>query len=158
MSVAIVTMIKSNFTNNTITSSSVPQYDWTISQKNYILGIFLIGYVTSQLFVGRICELVGPRKVLGYSIFLTAIITLLIPVLCEYGFFIVVIVRYFIGVFSGPIMSAYTVLVAKWIPSNNRSKMMSNMSAVPLGVVITYQLSGYLNYYHGLVFFMLPVL
>ncbi|RXG50904.1 hypothetical protein Avbf_05173 [Armadillidium vulgare] len=55
-------------------------FTWDEFTQSLILGSFSWGYFWLQIPGGRLSEIIGPRRVIGYSILGSAILTLFIPV------------------------------------------------------------------------------
>lgn len=55
------------------------EFAWDEYRQGIILGSFFWGYVMTQIPGGRLAELFGGRKLLGYGILSTSVFTLLTP-------------------------------------------------------------------------------
>ena len=55
------------------------EFDWNEKTQSVILGSFFWGYIITNLIGGRIAELVGGKKVYGFGILLTSVLTFLTP-------------------------------------------------------------------------------
>lgn len=56
------------------------EFEWDQYTQGIILGSFFYGYVITQLPGGRIAEVLGAKWMFGLGIFLTAVLTLFIPI------------------------------------------------------------------------------
>lgn len=158
LTIAIVEMIfdeKDNHTliTNVTDSLNVTQhpghieqtrYHWDTKQKNHLLGSFFWGYILTELPGGRLAEIIGARRVFGYSTLLASICTLLSPAAAAAGYWWIVVLRIFLGFFLGATWPAILPLASKWIPPMDRSKFMSNMMASSLGAALTMLICGFL--------------
>ncbi|KAH9634253.1 hypothetical protein HF086_011513 [Spodoptera exigua] len=106
------------------------RYHWDTKQKNHLLGCFFWGYVLTELPGGRLAEIIGARRVFGYSTLLASILTLLTPGSAALGFGWIVAVRVLLGFLLGATWPAILPMASKWIPPMDRSKFMSNMMEV----------------------------
>lgn len=95
LSVAIVAMVGHQTDNNNNTnvtgqclasnsgsdSSSVKpgQFEWTENERSILLGAFFYGYVITQLPAGFLSERYGAKWIFGVAMFVTALLSLLIP-------------------------------------------------------------------------------
>ncbi|XP_060804821.1 sialin [Amyelois transitella] len=164
LTIAIVEMIygdKDNHTailNSTHESLNVTQhpetvqqtrYHWDTKQKNHLLGCFFWGYVLTELPGGRLAEVIGARRVFGYSTLLASILTLLTPGAAALGFGWAVASRVVLGFLLGATWPAILPMASKWIPPMDRSKFMSNMMASSLGAAITMPICGFLIAHFG---------
>lgn len=148
LTIAIVDMIQPS-SNTTATNSTVPpveetRFDWTIQQKNDILGSFFWGYVLTELPGGRMAELVGARKIFGGGMLIASILTILTPAACYLNYYVILILRAVLGFFLGATWPAILPMAAKWIPPMDRSKFIANMMASSLGAALTMPACGYL--------------
>ncbi|XP_063365902.1 sialin [Cydia amplana] len=120
------------------------RYQWDTTQKNMLLGCFFWGYVLTELPGGRLAEIIGARRVFGYSTLLASILTLLSPAAAATGFGWIVALRVLLGFLLGATWPAILPMASKWIPPMDRSKFMSNMMASSLGAAITMPICGFL--------------
>ncbi|CAD1480335.1 unnamed protein product [Heterotrigona itama] len=73
------------------------KYPWNEYQINLVLGSFFWGYVCTELPGGRLAEVVGPKRVFGYSMLVSSAITFLTPLSATYGYVAVVLLRTLLG-------------------------------------------------------------
>ncbi|XP_076756009.1 putative inorganic phosphate cotransporter [Xylocopa sonorina] len=120
------------------------RYPWNEYQVNLVLGSFFWGYVCTELPGGRLAEIVGPKRVFGYSMLVGSVITFLTPFTASYGYVAVAALRLLLGLMLGATWPAIQPMTARWIPPTERSKFVSNMMASSLGAAVTMPLSGFL--------------
>ncbi|XP_049876102.1 sialin [Pectinophora gossypiella] len=125
------------------------RYHWDTKEKNLLLGCFFWGYVLTELPGGRLAEIIGARRVFGYSTLLASVLTLLTPGAAAAGFGWVVAVRVILGFLLGATWPAILPMASKWIPPMDRSKFMSNMMASSLGAAMTMPICGFLIAHFG---------
>ncbi|XP_054268853.1 sialin-like [Macrosteles quadrilineatus] len=125
------------------------RFPWDAKQQNMIIGSFFWGYICTELPGGRLAEMVGARRVFGYSMLAAAIITLITPLATRVGYVVVVISRVLLGFMLGATWPSVQPMAAKWIPPNERSKFISNMMASSLGAAITLPVCGFLIAHFG---------
>ncbi|XP_072944504.1 sialin isoform X2 [Epargyreus clarus] len=154
--IAIVEMIydaKDNATATTLANHpehiEQTRYHWDTKQKNLLLGCFFWGYVLTELPGGRLAEVIGARRVFGYSTLLASVLTLLTPGAAAAGFGWVVALRVVLGFLLGATWPAILPMASKWIPPMDRSKFMSNMMASSLGAALTMPICGFLIAHFG---------
>ncbi|XP_053611221.1 sialin [Plodia interpunctella] len=144
-----------NITHDSLNVTQHPEaiqqtrYHWDTKQKNLLLGCFFWGYVLTELPGGRLAEIIGARRVFGYSTLLASIITLLTPAAAALGFGWAVASRVVLGFLLGATWPAILPMASKWIPPMDRSKFMSNMMASSLGAAITMPICGFLIAHFG---------
>uniref|UniRef100_A0A1B6JRD3 Major facilitator superfamily (MFS) profile domain-containing protein n=1 Tax=Homalodisca liturata TaxID=320908 RepID=A0A1B6JRD3_9HEMI len=148
--VAAEPVVPSNKTiDDQLTTVSAPvdtgiRFDWDAKEQNIIIGSFFWGYICTELPGGRLAELIGARRVFGYSTLTAALITLITPMAARLSYIAVVITRVILGFMLGATWPAMHPMAAKWIPPNERSKFISNMMASSLGAGITLPVCGFL--------------
>uniref|UniRef100_A0A182VUX8 Major facilitator superfamily (MFS) profile domain-containing protein n=1 Tax=Anopheles minimus TaxID=112268 RepID=A0A182VUX8_9DIPT len=133
---------------STTTESSVideaDKFEWDARQQNLMLGSFFWGYVLTELPGGRLAEIIGGRRVFGYSMLWASLLTLLTPLASNTHYIAVVVLRAVLGFFLGASWPAIHPLTAVWIPPMDRSKFIANMMASSLGAAITMPICGFL--------------
>ncbi|CAH1115962.1 unnamed protein product [Phaedon cochleariae] len=149
--IAIVDMINApaNLTNvnaneTTVSRLEETRFDWTISQKNELIGSFFWGYVLTELPGGRMAEIVGARKIFGGGMLLASLLTVLTPAACHLDYYVVLVMRAALGFCLGATWPAIPPMAAKWIPPMERSNFIANMMASSLGAALTLPVCGYL--------------
>ncbi|XP_053690562.1 sialin [Sabethes cyaneus] len=120
------------------------KFEWDAYQQNMMLGSFFWGYILTELPGGRLAEVIGGRRVFGYSMLFASILTLFLPIAAYTHYMAVVILRAVLGFFLGASWPAIHPLTAVWIPPMDRSKFISNMMASSLGAAITMPICGFL--------------
>ncbi|XP_017789398.1 PREDICTED: putative inorganic phosphate cotransporter isoform X2 [Habropoda laboriosa] len=120
------------------------RYPWNEYQVNLVLGSFFWGYICTELPGGRLAEIIGPKRVFGYSMLVSSAITFLTPLCATYGYIAVAALRTILGLMLGATWPAMQPMTARWIPPSERSKFVSNMMASSLGAAITMPSCGFL--------------
>ncbi|KAI4490216.1 hypothetical protein M0802_010850 [Mischocyttarus mexicanus] len=148
-SIEIVTNDQSTTNGSMLTSighevSAETRYPWNEYEVNLILGSFYWGYICTEIPGGRMAEIIGTKRVFGYSMLVSSAITLLIPLFSTFGYVALVILRIALGFMLGATWPAIHPMIARWIPPTERSKFVSNMMASSLGAAITLPICGYL--------------
>lgn len=120
------------------------RYAWNEYEVNQILGSFFWGYICTELPGGRLAEIIGARRVFGYSMLAASATTLLTPLAATIGYEAVAALRVILGFMLGATWPAIHPMTARWIPPMERSKFIANMMASSLGAAITMPICGYL--------------
>ncbi|XP_071438758.1 sialin [Hetaerina americana] len=128
----------------TAAAPSGMRFDWDEYTQNLILGCFFWGYICTELPGGRLAEVVGARRVFGYSMLSASALTLLTPPVAQLSHVALIILRVILGFMLGATWPAMHPMAAKWIPPMERSKFISNMMASSLGAAITMPVCGFL--------------
>ncbi|XP_052126714.1 sialin [Frankliniella occidentalis] len=157
LTIAIVEMVRGNnatVANATDSMEAVSErfttadgrtwFVWDEHKQNLILGSFFWGYLMTELPGGRLAEVVGARRVLGVSMLLSSLLTLVTPVAANLSYLAIVALRAVIGFLLGVTWPAMLPMAAQWIPPADRSKFMSNMMASSLGAAVTMPICGQL--------------
>lgn len=119
--------------------------DWNETQRQTIIGIFFWGFALTKIPSGRLAEVVGPRKVTGYSMLLASILTILTPKISYYcHYYILLISRILMGFFVGASWPAVMPLAPKWVPPHEQTVFVSCISSSALGTAIAFQSCGFL--------------
>ena len=98
------------------------EYSWTYSQRGHVLSSFFWGYASMQIASGFLVTRYGSRKMLAISMIGSSVFSAAFPLTCRTGSIVVPCVcRAMMGVFQGPMYSAYAVIVGKWLTKQQRS-------------------------------------
>lgn len=73
------------------------RYAWDEYQVNLILGSFFWGYICTELPGGRLAEIIGARRVFGYSMLAASLVTLLTPLAATISYSAVAALRVILG-------------------------------------------------------------
>ncbi|SPP81431.1 putative inorganic phosphate cotransporter [Drosophila guanche] len=105
-------------------TSSGGIYDWSEELQGLILSSFYIGYIVTHIPGGLLAEKFGGKWTLGLGILSTAAFTMLTPLAIEKGGSDWLIVsRVLMGLGEGTTFPALSVLLAAWVPANERGKL-----------------------------------
>ncbi|XP_010250273.1 PREDICTED: probable anion transporter 6, chloroplastic isoform X2 [Nelumbo nucifera] len=100
------------------------QFGWTSSMAGLVQSSFFWGYALSQLPGGWLAKIFGGRKILEVGVFSWSVATILVPLVS--GFLPgLVFSRILVGIGEGVSPSAATDLIARFIPSAERSRAVS---------------------------------
>lgn len=136
-------------TNTTEPEEYSDKYAWDKYDQNFLLGSFYVGYVLTELPGGRLAEIIGARRVFGYSMLTASLVTLLTPVAADWSFMAVLVLRILLGMSLGATWPSMPPMASKWIPPHDRSKFIANMMASSLGAAFTMPVCGFLIYNFG---------
>ena len=173
LSILIVAMVKeprnksSNFNNLTCsdnlistdtTSSNVTEeqsnesikFDWGPFEQGQILAAFSYGYIATQIIGGRLAERFGSKKVYGGALFLTGIVTFLLPAAAKLGSGVFIALRILQGVLEGASFPSLHALTARWIPPSKRNTFIAgSYFGSVFSKIITYPMCGALADEYG---------
>jgi len=157
MSVAIVAMVKPD-NDSTIIGTECPMrnesddntsptgdFEWTQTEQSWILSSFFYGYAFSQPFAGLIAGRYGGKWVFGLGNFITAVGTLLSPVIANLSKELFIVIRVIEGLAEGFCFPAWSALCGKWVPQQERSSLFAVVLAgAQAGTVICLPICGLL--------------
>jgi MFS transporter, ACS family, glucarate transporter len=129
------------------------EYHLSQVELGWIFSAFLIGYAAFQAPGGRLADRFGPRKILAlgtvwWGVF-TALTALVSPTLAGV-IFVLIAVRFALGLGEAVVYPASNRLVAKWIPSSERGIANGFIFAgVGAGAGITPPLIAYILMHYG---------
>ncbi|PSN33884.1 Sialin [Blattella germanica] len=169
LSVAIVAMVKSgsedvtqslvmNMTGESedldvcpggdVSSDSADQegeFDWSEDVQGYALSAYYYGYVATQLFGGRLSEVIGSKLVLGPGVFVAGLVTLFSPMAAKLDISAFIAARVLVGAASGLVIPSMNNILVKWFVPEEMSFIGGIMMAgIPAGTCISMVLSGVL--------------
>ncbi|XP_067665281.1 sialin-like [Haliotis asinina] len=161
LSVALVAMVNSTHTESDLNDSSeceapggfsnttvhaTGEFNWDEQTQGLILGSFFYGYITTQVPGGYLALKFGAKRLYGFGILCTAILTLLTPLAARLGGLPVFIaVRVLEGIGEGVTFPAMHAMWGNWAPILERSKLAGfSYAGAQLGVVFSMPVSGLL--------------
>ncbi|XP_053607893.1 putative inorganic phosphate cotransporter [Plodia interpunctella] len=115
----------SNVTNVTaVIIDNHDRYDWSESTQGFLLSAFYYGYILTHLPGGLLAEKFGGKWTVGVGLLVTSLATIVSPLAVKFGgatglFFI----RALEGAGEGPVTPAFVLLLARWIPPSERSRL-----------------------------------
>ncbi|GBO04148.1 Sialin, partial [Araneus ventricosus] len=139
-------LLKHEPNSSSSSSDSNGDFDWDASTQSIILGSFFYGYVITQIPGGVIAEKYGAKWLFGIGVFITSVLTLLTPYAAFWGVWPLIIVRAIEGLGEGVTYPAMNVLIGRWAPKNERSRMVTvTYTGSSVGSVVSFALSGIIS-------------
>ena len=128
-----------------MTADGQTRFCWSDSQQGLLKSAFFWGYLVLQIHGGTLAEKYGTRKVLGIALLISAILTLLTPVIAKWNIWALFVSRILIGIAEAVTFPSLPPLLQKWVPESEKSKFISfTYTGGNLGTVITYPLCGFI--------------
>lgn len=95
------------------------EFAWDEYRQGIILGSFFWGYVMTQIPGGRLAELFGGRKLLGFGVLSTSVFTLLTPWAARVSDTLLIFCRVLMGL--GEVLPSADISVSEktWQPDEN---------------------------------------
>ncbi|XP_030377865.1 putative inorganic phosphate cotransporter isoform X2 [Scaptodrosophila lebanonensis] len=127
-------------------AASTGTYDWSEQLQGYILSSFYIGYLISQVPGGILADKIGYKWVLGLSVFISGLCTVISPITITVGgAYALIVVRIIMGLSQGPIFPAMTVMLSVWVPARERGTLGTLCySGSTVGIIVSNAVSGVL--------------
>lgn len=123
----------------------VGPFVWDDTIQGLVLASYFYGYILTQVIGGWVAEKFSAKHVFGVGAVLNIICTLLTPLAANLHWVAVIVLRIIMGIGGGVTLPGMHVLIAKWAPPNERSKIASTVYAgMTLGTLVTMPLSGVL--------------
>ncbi|XP_014286471.1 sialin isoform X1 [Halyomorpha halys] len=145
LSVAIVVMAQNRtiiLPNGTKTYQP-PEFDWGNGVEGVILSSFFYGYILTQVIGGWLACKYGGKNLFGLGVGVTALFTVLTPLLARTSVYLLVIGRVVEGLFEGVTFPAMYGVWSKWSPPEERSRLVAiSYSGCYFGTVAALPLCG----------------
>jgi MFS family permease len=137
-----ITLSNGDFNSATYNETFVKnntKFDWSPTMQGFVLGAFYYGYVLTQIIGGRLAEKYGTKKIYGGGLFMTAVITFLLPLAAKLSVHLFIVLRAFQGVCEGVTFPSLHAMTARWIPPLERSSFISrSYFGTVLGTLFTF--------------------
>ncbi|XP_071038090.1 sialin isoform X2 [Parasteatoda tepidariorum] len=122
------------------------EFEWNSDLQGQVVGSYFYGYLLSQIPGGMISEKYGAKWVYGLGVFGSAIASLLTPIAARLNVWALIFARVAVGFSGGIAYPAMNVLVSRWAPKMERSRISTAMYAGGLlGTLITNAFTGILS-------------
>ncbi|RXG68326.1 Sialin [Armadillidium vulgare] len=120
-------------------------FAWDENIQGLILAAYFYGYIVTQVPGGWVAEKFSAKHVFGVGALVNAICALITPVAAQTSYIFLVVMRIIMGIAGGVTLPGMHVLVAKWAPPQERSKISSTVYAgMTLGTLVCMPFSGLL--------------
>ncbi|KAH8234393.1 hypothetical protein KR038_009079, partial [Drosophila bunnanda] len=111
-------------TNAESTNPDFPEYDWTTSQKSYILSSFYWGYIFTQFLGGYLCKRFGVKSVMFWGSFCSGVFSALTPLFIGFGGWQAYCgIRVLMGFSQGLLFPCIHQHLARWSPPKERNRL-----------------------------------
>lgn len=101
------------------------QYGWSTATMGLVNSSFFWGYLLTQIAGGVWADRLGGKLVLGLGVLWWSLATAATPLAAQAGLPALLAVRCLMGVGEGVAMPAMNALLAKWVPSGERSRSLA---------------------------------
>lgn len=115
----------------------------TSGQRGTVLAAFFYGYFVTGLLGGRLAELYGTKLVLGGSVFLGSILTLLTPIAARFHYWALIALRAAMGLGQGVAYPSMHAMIARWVPPLEKPRFTAFVFLSScLGIIVTMPMCG----------------
>src|SRR5882757_3504356 len=90
----------------------------------WVQSAFVLGYALFQAPAGRLADRIGPRKIIAWGVIWWGVFTVMITLVpgISTALWIIIGIRFALGIGEAVIYPASNTIVAAWIPSRERGK------------------------------------
>ncbi|KAK3932168.1 Putative inorganic phosphate cotransporter [Frankliniella fusca] len=111
-----------NLCRSPFLSRDAQVYDWSQSERGYVLSAFFWGYVVMQVPGATLSNLYGPRWFIFSGVAGSGLLTLLTPLAASWGPYPVCALRVLQGLCQGLIFPCIHYMLGRWAPPVERSR------------------------------------
>ncbi|XP_063407956.1 sialin-like isoform X3 [Mytilus trossulus] len=127
------------------TTVKVGEFNWDQNTQGIILGSFFYGYICTQIIGGKMAEIIGGKRMFGFGVLCTAVLTMLTPLAARAGLGYFIALRIVEGIGEGVTFPAMHAMWGQWAPIWERSKLAGfSYAGAQLGTVIAMPICGIL--------------
>ncbi|CAG5122798.1 unnamed protein product [Candidula unifasciata] len=143
--VSVSTECPDSDTGNSSSRVSTGEFNWDQQMQGNILGAFFYGYIVTQLPGGWLASRFGGKRLFGYGVLCTSVLTLVTPIAARYSVYLLIAVRVLEGIGEGVTFPAMHAMWGSWAPVWERSKLVAfTYAGAQLGTVFSLPISGIL--------------
>ncbi|XP_026836503.1 putative inorganic phosphate cotransporter [Drosophila erecta] len=111
-------------TNADSTNPHFPEYDWSLTQRSFIISSFFWGYIITQFLGGYLCKRYGVKSVLFCGSFASGVFSALTPLFISFGGWQAYCgIRVLMGCAQGLIFPCIYQHLARWSPPAERNRL-----------------------------------
>ncbi|TRY78724.1 hypothetical protein TCAL_12736 [Tigriopus californicus] len=120
-------------------------FHWDAWQRAFILGANSYGYLCTQIIGGRLTEIYGVKRIYGFGLLGSGILTALSPWAAYQHPNFLVALRIGIGLLTGVTFPSLHAMTARWVPVERRSRFISrSYFGSTFGLIITFPMCAYI--------------
>ncbi|KAL1783892.1 sodium-dependent phosphate transport protein 1 [Sigmodon hispidus] len=122
-----------------------PVYSWSLDIQGLILSSIFFGMVMAQIPVGYLSGIYPMKRIIGSSLLLSSVLSLLIPSAAQVGAALVIVCRVLQGIAQGAVSTGQHEIWVKWAPPLERGRLTSmTLSGFVMGPFIVLLVSGFI--------------
>ena len=123
-------LFRDYYTHSYVDMNGRYQFCWSDSEKQLVLGAFFYGYFVLQIPGGALAEKIGAKAVLGWTVLLTALLSLITPTVAFQGPAFLIALRVVQGLLSGVTYPALPPLIKRYEGRSILSKFVVEMCCI----------------------------
>lgn len=118
------------------------EFVWSRQYQGFLLSAYFYGYLAVQLIGGLLAGRLGAKHVLGTSVLMGAVLTLLTPAVARFNPHLLIFLRSLIGAATGFIYPSIQALLGIWAPPLERSILSAlTFSGLNIGYMLAFLIS-----------------
>ncbi|XP_008830113.1 sodium-dependent phosphate transport protein 1 [Nannospalax galili] len=122
-----------------------PVYNWSLDSQGLILSSIFLGMAVAQIPVGYLSGIYPVKRMIGSTLLLTSVLSLLTPAAAQVGAALVIVCRVLQGIAQGTVSTAQHEIWVKWAPPLERGRLTSlSLSGFLMGPFIVLLVSGFI--------------
>ncbi|CAO2595526.1 Sodium-dependent phosphate transport protein 1 [Lemmus lemmus] len=122
-----------------------PVYSWSLDIQGLILSSVFFGMVVVQIPIGYLSGIYPMKRIIGFSMLLSSVLSMLIPPAAQVGAALVIVCRVLQGVAQGTVSTGQHEIWVKWAPPLERGRLTSmTLSGFVMGPFIVLLVSGFI--------------
>ncbi|XP_012966127.1 sodium-dependent phosphate transport protein 1 [Mesocricetus auratus] len=122
-----------------------PVYSWSLDIQGLILSSVFFGMIVVQIPVGYLSGIYPMKRIIGSSLLLSSVLSLLIPPAAQVGAPLVIVCRVLQGIAQGTVSTGQHEIWVKWAPPLERGRLTSmTLSGFVMGPFIVLLVSGFI--------------
>ena len=112
------------------------EFNWNKLQQGSILSSTFWGYISTQMLGGYLANRFNAKHVIGWSVLLSAVATVLTPLAASFGFPYVIAARVLTGLGQGVVFPSSYALYAYWAPPRERGTLVGLVTAGKFPLIV----------------------
>ncbi|KAF5270553.1 hypothetical protein FQR65_LT05451 [Abscondita terminalis] len=117
--------------------------DWSFNQQYYVLTSFDWGNILFHFVSGILIQKYGSKVIFGWSLLVTSLCNLCIPVTCSINYILIVVLHFMQGAAQAFSWPALYAVMGIWIPIQEKSRFVTLFHGSVLGVTLTNLAAGF---------------
>ncbi|XP_043645014.1 putative inorganic phosphate cotransporter [Drosophila teissieri] len=111
-------------TNAESTNPNFPEYDWTLTQRSFVISSFFWGYIITQFLGGYLCKRFGVKSVMFWGSLASGVCSAVTPLFIGFGEWQAYCgIRVLMGCAQGLIFPCIHQHLARWSPPAERNRL-----------------------------------